>query len=116
MFTLPLRLQAHQEAAAAVAQGLLGLKAEGAPLVSVSYPGFEDHPDRALVRRQMSGGGCLVSFEVRGGLEPARRVFDSLAVVAKGASLGGVESLASLPSFTTHVCVSQEERQRAVPM
>ena len=113
MPTLALRLEAQQAAAAEVARGLMALRAEAAPLLSISYPGLEDHPDHALMQAQMSGGGCLVTFEVEGGLARAKAVFDALRVVAKAASLGGVESLASLPSFTTHVSVPPEDRRRA---
>ncbi len=113
MPTLPLRLDAQQAAAAEVARGLLAARADGAPLLSVSYPGLPDHPDHALMGEQMSGGGCLVTFEVAGGLEQARRVFDALEVVAKGPSLGSVESLASLPCYTTHAALSAAERRQA---
>jgi cystathionine beta-lyase/cystathionine gamma-synthase len=113
MPTLVLRLQAQQAAAEAVARGLLALRAEAAPLLSVSYPGLGDHTDHALMEQQMSGGGCLVTFEVEGGLCRARAVFDALQVVAKAPSLGGVESLASLPCFTTHATVSPQDRRRA---
>lgn len=113
MPTLPLRLEAQQAAAGEVARGLLAAKAEGASLLSVSYPGLPEHPDHALMRGQMSGGGCLVTFEVAGGLDRAKAVFDGLKVVAKGPSLGGVESLASLPCFTTHAAVPPEERLQA---
>ena len=95
------------------ARGLLAAKAEAAPLLSVSYPGLPEHPDHALMREQMSGGGCLVTFEVDGGLDRAQAVFDALEVVAKAPSLGGVESLASLPCFTTHAAVPPEDRARA---
>ena len=110
--TLDLRLQAQQDAAMAVAQGLWQLVAAGA-LRSVVYPGLPSHPDRELVARQMTGGGCLVSFEVDGGLAAARAVYDRLQLCARAASLGGVETLASLPAFTTHAPLSQQERARA---
>jgi len=113
MPTLPLRLAAQQAAAGEVARGLLAAKAEGAPLLSVSYPGLPEHQDHGLMREQMSGGGCLVTLEVAGGLDRAQVVFDALEVVAKAPSLGGVESLASLPCFTTHAAVPPEERQQA---
>jgi cystathionine beta-lyase/cystathionine gamma-synthase len=60
----------------------------------------------------MTGGGALCSFEVRGGLDAAIRMFDSLQVVARAPSLGGVESLASLPAHSTHAGLSPEERAR----
>ncbi|MHC4852494.1 MAG: trans-sulfuration enzyme family protein [Planctomycetota bacterium] len=113
MPTLALRLKAQQATAGEVAQGLLASLAAGAPLLSVSYPGLPEHPDHALMREQMSGGGCLVTFEVAGGLARAEAVFNALRVVAKAPSLGAVESLASLPCFTTHAAVPPEDRVRA---
>src|SRR5262249_52092844 len=61
--TLDLRLRSQQETAAALAQALRRDVAEGR-LLAVAYPGADDHPDRALVQRQMGGGGCMVSFVV----------------------------------------------------
>jgi methionine-gamma-lyase len=110
--TLQLRLGAQQAAAAAIAGGLRREQAAGR-LVAVAYPGLEDHPDRAVVARQMTGGGCMVSFEVPGGLAAARAVYDRFDVIARAASLGGVESLASLPAYTTHAALSPEQRARA---
>ena len=110
--TLDLRIGAQQAAAAALADGLRQDVAAGR-LATVSYPGAPDHPDRELVARQMSGGGCLVSFVVPGGLERARAVFDRFRTIARAPSLGGVESLASLPAFTTHASLSPEQRRQA---
>ena len=110
--TLDLRLQAQQQAAGEVARGLTDLVGQGR-LRSVVFPGLPDHPDRELIDRQMGGPGCLVSFEVDGGVDGARAVFDRLELIARAPSLGSVESLASLPSFTTHAPLSAEERRRA---
>jgi cystathionine beta-lyase/cystathionine gamma-synthase len=108
--TLALRVEAQQTAAAAVAERLLAGARAGAPIDAVHYPGLPEHPDADVARRQMTGGGALVSFEVRGGLEAAIRMFDSLSLVARAPSLGGVESLASLPAHSTHAGLSPEER------
>jgi cystathionine beta-lyase/cystathionine gamma-synthase len=110
--TLRLRVQAQQDAARGVAEGLLALRAEG-KVLAVGYPGLPDHPDRELVGAQMTGGGCLVAVELPGGLPGARAVFDRLQVFARAASLGGVESLATLPAFTTHAALTAEARARA---
>lgn len=110
--TLPLRIAAQQAAAAQLAHGLAAEVAAGR-LVGVSWPGLPQHQDHAIVRRQMSGGGCLVSFEVKGGLPRARRVFDRLQLVARAPSLGGVESLASLPAYTTHASLTPQQRAAA---
>ena len=110
--TLDLRLAAQQAASLELAVGLQRLCDEG-ELAAAIYPGLPQHPDRALAQRQMQGGGTLVSFEVHGGHDRARRVFDALQVVARAASLGSVESLASLPAYTTHASLSAAERHAA---
>ncbi len=110
--TLRLRVEAQQASALAIAQGLAVDVAAGR-LIAVSYPGLPQHPERALVQRQMNGGGCLVAVELHGGLTGARAAFDRLRHIARAASLGGVETLATLPAFTTHAALSAAERARA---
>jgi len=66
----------------------------------VFYPGLASHPDRDIARRQMSGFGGMVTFEVAG-YAAACRVFDRLKIIQRAASLGGVESLCSLPVLTS---------------
>ncbi|MBL8754499.1 MAG: aminotransferase class I/II-fold pyridoxal phosphate-dependent enzyme [Planctomycetes bacterium] len=110
--TLALRVQAQQDAALALAQGLLDDVHHGR-LVAVSYPGLPQHPDHALARRQMRGGGCVVTVELPGGLTGARRAFDRLTRIARAPSLGGIESLATLPAFTTHAALSTAQRAQA---
>ncbi|MCC7062054.1 MAG: aminotransferase class I/II-fold pyridoxal phosphate-dependent enzyme [Planctomycetes bacterium] len=110
--TLGIRLAAQQAAALAVAQGLLPLVAAGR-VAKVTYPGLPDHPDRALVERQMTGGGCMLAIELPGGLPGVRKAFDRLQHIARAARLGGVESLATLPAFTTHAALSAAQRAQA---
>lgn len=110
--TMDLRVLAQQAATAVVAARLRELVRSG-ELSAVSYPGDDDHPDAALVRRQMRGGGTVVSFVVDGGLDRARAVYDALRLVARAPSLGGVESLASLPAYTTHASLADAERRAA---
>jgi len=110
--TLALRLQAQQANALAVAEGLRAEVGAGR-LVSVSYPGLEDHPDREVARRQMQGGGAVLAFELAGGLAAVLAALNGLQVVARAASLGGVESLATAPAYTTHAPLTPEERARA---
>jgi methionine-gamma-lyase len=70
----------------------------------VFYPGLPDHPGHALAQRQMRGGfGPLLSFEVQGGAEAAAAFVDALGLVLHAPSLGGVETLVSLPAHTSHV-------------
>ncbi len=110
--TLALRVEAQQANALALAEGLRAHVGEGR-LASVSYPGLDDHPDRAVARRQMQGGGAVLAFELEGGLPAVLSALDRLQVVARAASLGGVESLATVPAFTTHAPLTPQERARA---
>jgi len=65
----------------------------------VFYPGLRSHPDYDIAKKQMSGGGGVVSFVIRGGKENARKFLDALRIPYIGSSLGGVESLVELPSI-----------------
>lgn len=110
--TLSLRLQAQQDSALQVARGLQE-EVRGGRVVSVTYPGLPDHPDRERVARQMRGGGCVVACELPGGLGGVLPVLDRLQVIARAASLGGVESLATVPAYTTHAPLTPEQRRDA---
>jgi cystathionine beta-lyase/cystathionine gamma-synthase len=79
----------------------------------VYYPGLESHPDHAIAKRQMSGFGGMVCLDVGGGYARAARFFDRLQIVKRAASLGGVESLCSLPVLTSQWGHSDEELARA---
>ncbi len=95
--TLPVRMARHNSNALAVAQAL-----EGQPGVRhVYYPGLPSHPDHALAAQQMTGFGGMVCLEVEGGQAGAIRTFDALQLVKRAASLGGIESLCSLPVLTS---------------
>ena len=87
---------------------------EGHPRVKqVHYPFLESHPQYALARAQMRGGGGLLSVELRGTAGEARRFVESLHLFAQAPSLGGVESLVTLPASTSHTQLSPVERQEA---
>ncbi|MHC4342172.1 MAG: trans-sulfuration enzyme family protein [Planctomycetota bacterium] len=79
----------------------------------VFYPGLESHPDHALARGQMKGFGAMLAFEVKGGLRGAIEFYDRLSVIARAVSLGGVESVASLPIHTSHAMIPAADRARA---
>jgi cystathionine beta-lyase/cystathionine gamma-synthase len=79
----------------------------------VYYPGLESHPDHAIAKKQMRGFGGMVCIDVGGGYDRAARFFDRLQVFKRAASLGGVESLCSLPVLTSQWGHSDEELQRA---
>jgi cystathionine beta-lyase/cystathionine gamma-synthase len=79
---------------------------------SVNYPLLKGHAQRALAMEQMSGGGGVLSFEVEGSGEDAKKVSESLRLFALAPSLGGVESLVSLPVLTSHAMISAEHRKK----
>ncbi|HQZ40399.1 MAG TPA: aminotransferase class I/II-fold pyridoxal phosphate-dependent enzyme [Vicinamibacterales bacterium] len=107
--TLALRVARHNENALHVARAL-----ESHPsLARVYYPGLESHPDHAIARRQMTGFGGMVTIDVRGGREAAFRTFDRLQVIKRAASLGGVESICSLPVLTSHTGLDDQALARA---
>jgi cystathionine beta-lyase/cystathionine gamma-synthase len=95
--TLAVRVQRHNQSAMAVAAAL-----ERHPRVKqVLYPGLPSHPDHELATAQMSGFGGMMCIDVDGGEDAACRAFDRLQIVRRAASLGGVESVCSLPILTS---------------
>jgi cystathionine gamma-synthase len=78
----------------------------------VHYPFLKNHPQHAIAREQMSGGGGMVSFEVEGTGDDARRLTESLRLFTLAPSLGGVESLVSIPVLTSHAMISASERKK----
>jgi cystathionine beta-lyase/cystathionine gamma-synthase len=107
--TLALRVARHNSNALAVARGL-----EGHPrLERVYYPGLESHPDCGIARAQMSGFGGVVCIDVKGGQDGAFRTFNRLQIVKRAASLGGAESVCSLPVQTSQYGLSDEELAKA---
>ena len=111
--TLELRGRAASQNAERLAGFLDGLRARGRSVARVHYPGLPGHPDHRIAREYMRTFGFMLAFEVEGGLAGAERVYDRLRVIARAVSLGGVESLASLPLHTSHAMMSLEERSRA---
>ncbi len=79
----------------------------------VFYPGLSSHPQHRLAKSQMKSFGGMVTFEVRGGLKAATKVIDSFKLILNAASLGGVESLASLPVLTSHYGFSKKDLKKA---
>jgi cystathionine beta-lyase/cystathionine gamma-synthase len=107
--TLPLRVARHNANAMAVATFL-----ESHPAVKRTYyPGLPSHPDHAAAARQMSGFGGMVCIDVKDGQAGAYRAFDRFKVIQRAASLGGVESLCSLPILTSHYGMSDAELDAA---
>jgi len=77
----------------------------------VLYPGLASHPQHEIARRQQKGPGGMLSFDL-GSLEAARRLLNHVKLCALAESLGGVESLISLPALMTHASMPQEVRER----
>jgi O-succinylhomoserine sulfhydrylase len=96
--TLPLRVERHGASAAAIADFL----AERKDVARVFYPGRADHPQAALAKRQMAGGGPMVAFEVKGGKREAFRFMNALKIFKISNNLGDAKSLVTHPSTTTH--------------
>lgn len=107
--TLHIRMQRHCENGAAVAKFL-----KDHPKVDkVYWPGFEDHPNHEIAKKQMRGFGGMVSFSTaEGTLESAVSFVEKLKVFTLAESLGGVESLAGHPATMTHAAIPQEERAK----
>ncbi|HEY7289158.1 MAG TPA: aminotransferase class I/II-fold pyridoxal phosphate-dependent enzyme [Vicinamibacterales bacterium] len=95
--TLPLRMKQHNANALAVAEFLDGDRR----VSQVYYPGLSSHPDHDVARKQMLGYGGMVCFDLDGRYERAAQTYDRLNVVKRAASLGGVESLVSMPVLTS---------------
>ena len=106
--TLHLRMEQHSRNALAVAQAL-----QASDKVShVFYPYLESSPDHRLAKKQMSGGGGMLSFRVKGGFKAASRFLDSLELFSLAESLGGVESLAEHPAKMTHSSLPEDQRRK----
>ena len=107
--TLPLRMQAHEKNAAALAAYL-----DAHPQVErVYYPGLPGHPDHALARRQQHGFGAMLSFDLKGGEDAVFRLVERLKLYAFAESLGGVESLIEHPASMSHAAMSPEAQTAA---
>lgn len=103
--TLRVRVDRQNASAQAVAEWL-----ENDPRVTtVYYPGLASHPDHAVARRQMRGFGGMICIDLEGRYERAARFFDRLSLFQRAASLGGVESLCSLPVLTSHYGYTGEQ-------
>tara|TARA_R110001592_G_scaffold1504_3_gene9046 strand:- start:6785 stop:7960 length:1176 start_codon:yes stop_codon:yes gene_type:complete len=107
--TLPVRMKQHQKNAEQVAVFLKNHPA----IDAVYYPGFEDHPGHAIAKKQQAGFGAMLSFDVKGGVEAVKKLFDNIALFTLAQSLGGVESLICHPSTMTHAGMEETARLEA---
>lgn len=105
--SLAVRMVKHDENGRAVADFLRKHK----KVKKVLYPGFADHPQHELARRQMSGFGSMITFDT-GSLSNARRMLRKMRVCSLGESLGGVESLISHPATMTHAALGEAGRKK----
>lgn len=104
MQTMSLRVERMNSNAAALAKLL-----EDSPKIErVYYPGLPSHPQHDIAEKQMYGYGSLVAFEVKGGLDAISRMFDNLGLVKLATSLGGVDTIATIPCISTHGGLSKE--------
>jgi cystathionine beta-lyase/cystathionine gamma-synthase len=78
-------------------------------ILRIFYPGLKSHPQHSIAKKQMSGFGAMVLMEVQGGVKSAVKVCDSLKVAVNAMSLGGVETLVSIPVYSSHVNMSNVE-------
>jgi cystathionine gamma-lyase len=106
--TLAVRMREHERNALRLANYLEG----HSKVRKVNYPGLKSHPQHALANRQATGHGGMLSFEIKGGLEEAKRFLESVKLFALAESLGGVESLIEHPALMTHASVPKEIREQ----
>jgi O-succinylhomoserine sulfhydrylase len=104
--TLPVRVAAQVRSAGKIADYLADHPGVG----RVLYPGRPDHPQAALVKRQMSGGGTLVTFDVKGGKAAAFKMANALSIIGISNNLGDAKSLMTHPATTTHQRLKPEMR------
>ena len=106
--TLGIRIERAQQSAMEIAHWL-----EQQPEVSkVLYIGLESHPQHELAKRQMSGFGSMISFELKGGMKAGSLLMDHVRVATLAVSLGGVETLIEHPASMTHASISPADRRR----
>ena len=107
MKTLPVRLRLHCEGAARIASWL-----EAHPSVErVYYPGLDSFPQKALAENQQRAFGAMIAFELKAGNEAAIRALNSVKLCSRAESLGGLETLITHPSSTTHADLDPELRR-----
>lgn len=104
--TLAIRVDRHCENALQLAEFL-----ENHPKINwVKYPFLKSHPNYKIAKKQMKAGGCVVAFEVKGGLKGGRKFFDSIQLLSLSANLGDSRSIVTHPASTTHSKLSEEDR------
>ena len=105
--TLFVRMDKHADNAMKVAKGLEGNQ----KISKVKYPFLETHPQYKIAKKQMSSGGGLVTFEIKGGIESGRKFLNALQMISVTNNLGDTRTIASHPASTTHSKLSEDERK-----
>jgi O-succinylhomoserine sulfhydrylase len=105
--TLYIRMDKHADNALKLAQRLEG----NAKLNSVKYPFLSSHPQYEIAKKQMSNGGGIVTFELKGGIESGRKFLNALEMLSMTNNLGDSRSIASHPASTTHSKLSVDEKK-----
>lgn len=106
--TLAIRMKKHEENAMKIAEFL----SKHPNVKKVNYPGLKSHPQHELAKKQMSGFGGMISFEINGGKDFVKKVVESTKIFALAESLGGVESLIGHPTTMTHAEVPEEHKEK----
>ena len=104
--TLALRMERHDQNARRIAEFL----SKQPKVERVYYPGLTDHPQRKVVEKQMRGYGGMISFELKSGMGPSKKLLKKLHIFTVAESLGGVESLIEHPASMTHASVPRATR------
>jgi len=107
--TLPLRVRRQNETALALAEFL----AQHDAVSKVHYPGLKSFPQHALAKRQMTGFGGMLSFEIKGGYDAAVRFVEGVRLASLAVSLGAAETLVEHAASMTHAGLSADERKSA---
>jgi O-succinylhomoserine sulfhydrylase len=105
--TLFIRMDRHAASALQLATKLQG----HAKISSVKYPFLESHPQYTVAKKQMSNGGGIVTFELKGGIESGRKFLNALEMISMTNNLGDSRTIASHPASTTHSKLTEAERQ-----
>ncbi len=105
--TLYIRMERHAASAFELAKQLQG----HAKISAVKYPFLETHPQYVIAKKQMSNGGGIVTFELKGGIESGRKFLNALQMISMTNNLGDSRTIASHPASTTHSKLTEEERQ-----
>lgn len=104
--TLPVRMERHSSNALKVAQFLEKHK----DVVSVKYPFLKSHPQYKIAKKQMSMGGGVVAFVIKGGLNRGKKFLDKLEMLSLTANLGDTRTIVSHPASTTHFKLTEQQR------